>query len=117
MAPGSLSVQRRYEDAVAEWGLSRFKFAEAERAAESSRHRFAKLIGASADEIALVPAVSMAAGVIAAQLPPAEAGQNVIVGDIEFSSNSFPWQLLSRRGYAVRMIGSQGGALPLVTCL
>ena len=77
---------------------------EAERAGEASRAVFAQIIGADADEIAIVPAVSTAAGIVAANLPPAKSGENVLVAGGEFTSNYFPWLLLQERGYEIRVV-------------
>ena len=59
-------------------------------------------------EIAIVPAVSTAAGIVAANLPPAEAGENIVVAENEFASNYYPWLLLRERGYEVRAVAPDG---------
>jgi selenocysteine lyase/cysteine desulfurase len=86
------------------WAEGRFDWGEAEQAGTKARGAFATLIGAQTDEIALVPSVSAGAGIVAASLPPARAGENVLVADNEFSSNYFPWLLLRDRGYDVRTL-------------
>ena len=50
--------------------------------------------------------MSAAAGSVAANLPLAKAGENIVVAGGEFSSNYFPWLLLSERGYDVRVVRS-----------
>ena len=112
MALGSLPVRRAYEHALARWTAGEFAWQEAERAADEARALFARIVGADPDEIALVPSVSTAAGIVAAQLPPAQPGENVLVGDIEYCSNSYPWQLLAERGYDVRLVAAVDGMLP-----
>ena len=69
---------------------------------------FAEIVGATAGEIAIVPAVSSAAGIVAANLPPAKRGENVVVAGNEFASNYYPWLLLRNRGYEVRAVAPGG---------
>lgn len=40
-----------------------------------------------------MPSVSAGAGIVAANLPPATRGENVVVAENEFSSNYFPRRL------------------------
>jgi selenocysteine lyase/cysteine desulfurase len=75
-----------------------------EQDGEACRRLFARIVGASTDEVALVPAVSAAAGVVAASLA-AEPGDNVVCYEHEFQSGLFPWLLLERRGVEVRLRG------------
>ncbi|MCB5275834.1 putative cysteine desulfurase [Arthrobacter sp. SO5] len=69
---------------------------------------FAEIIGATVEEIAIVPAVSTAAGIVAANLPSAQQGENIVVAGNEFTSNYFPWLLLRERGYEVRVVAPAG---------
>lgn len=108
MAVGSVPAREAYEDAVRLWSAGRFDWIEAERAGEEARAMFARIVGAQAEDVAIVPAVSSAAGIIAANLPPPAPGENIVVAGSEFSSNYFPWALLRERGYDVRAIASDG---------
>ena len=74
-------------------------------------HAVARLIGADAADIALIPSVSSAAGLVAAQFGPAEPGQNVVIGEREYSSNHFPWRQLAHKGYDVRQVPFRNGGL------
>jgi selenocysteine lyase/cysteine desulfurase len=67
-------------------------FAESERA----RELFAKLLGARADDIALVPAASYGVAVAAANLPLGE-GQRILALADQFPSNVYSWRELARR--------------------
>jgi selenocysteine lyase/cysteine desulfurase len=106
MALGCAPAKEAYEQAVARWSAGRFDWVEAEGAGEEARAIFAGMIGASSDEVAIVPALSVAAGIVAANLPAPERGENVVVAENEFSSNYFPWVLLRERGYGVRRVSS-----------
>jgi selenocysteine lyase/cysteine desulfurase len=109
MAAGCMPVKEAYERALEAWMAGRFDWTEAEQAGEECRSAFARMVGASPDEIAIVPAVSTAAGLVAASLPTAVPGGNVVVGEAEFSSNYFPWLMLRERGYDVRTIPYEDG--------
>ena len=86
---GCLPAKQAYELALLQWTDGSFDFDEAEKAGEEVRAAFAVFIGAEAREVALVPSVSTAAGMVAAQLLPAKTGENVLVADIEFSIQHF----------------------------
>ncbi|MDR6414733.1 aminotransferase class V-fold PLP-dependent enzyme [Pseudarthrobacter sulfonivorans] len=111
MNVGCAPARAAYESALERWSTGRFDWTEAERAGEDARTMFAEIIGATAGEIAIVPAVSAAAGLVAANLPPATSGENVIVAENEFASNYFPWLLLRERGYEVRTLQPQGAGV------
>jgi cysteine desulfurase/selenocysteine lyase len=104
MAVGCTPAREAYERAVERWAAGRFDWMEAERAGEDTRAVFAQIVGARPEEVAIVPAVSSAAGIVAANMPPAKRGENIVVADTEFSSNYFPWLLLRERGYEVRSV-------------
>jgi selenocysteine lyase/cysteine desulfurase len=106
MAVGCSPAREAYERAVERWSRGRFDWMEAEEAGEGARAVFAQIVGADADEIAIVPAVSTGAGIVATNLPPAKPGENVLVAGGEFSSNYFPWLLLRERGYEVRVVAA-----------
>ncbi|HEX5080106.1 MAG TPA: aminotransferase class V-fold PLP-dependent enzyme [Geminicoccaceae bacterium] len=67
-------------------------FTESERA----RALFAALLGASVDDIALVPAASYGVAVAAANLPLG-AGQRILMLAEQFPSNVYSWRELARR--------------------
>ncbi len=66
-------------------------FTESERA----RSLFARLIGASAEDVALVPSASYGLAVAMANLP-IERDQHIIVVQDQFPSNVYPWRELAR---------------------
>ncbi len=63
--------------------------------AERTRALFAELIGASADDVAIVPSASYGMGLAARNLPLA-AGQAIVVLAEQFPSNVYPWRELAR---------------------
>jgi selenocysteine lyase/cysteine desulfurase len=56
-----------YHRAIDAWAAVGFDYREGERAATEARSCVARLMGADASEIALIPSVSSAAGLVAAQ--------------------------------------------------
>jgi selenocysteine lyase/cysteine desulfurase len=71
---------------------------------EACRSLFAQLVGTRTEQIAIVSALSVAAGVVAASV---ERG-NVVVYERDFHSNLIPWMLLERRGIEVRLASLEG---------
>ena len=74
MCVGCAPATEAYQGALSRWGRGRFDWTEAERAGEDARASFAAIVGAEAEDVALLPAVSAAAGLVAANLPPAGPG-------------------------------------------
>ena len=72
-----------------------------DRPVEAARADFASIIGATADEIALVPAASLAMGLVADTLQP---GDVVVVPEDEHVSDLFPLLISERRGVEVRQV-------------
>lgn len=105
---GCAPAMAAYELAIRRWSAGEFDWMEAERAGEEARAMFAEIIGAATEDVAIVPAVSTAAGIVAANLPPARRGENIVVAENEFSSNYYPWLLLRERGYEVRALPGEG---------
>ena len=96
---------------IDEWESSGLDYFRGEAAGEAARSAVANLIGADRSEIALIASVSAAAGLVAAQFGPAGPGQNLVIGEREYSSNHFPWRLLAKKGYDVRQVPFRIGGL------
>lgn len=73
-----------------------------ERDGERCRELFGRIVGAPAESVALMAAVSAAAGIVAASLPVGR-GDNVVCYEREFQSALFPWLALEERGVEVRL--------------
>jgi cysteine desulfurase/selenocysteine lyase len=100
-----------YHALLDEWAESGLDYARCEQAGEHARAVVAALIGAAPADIALIASVSAAAGVVAAQFDPTDRGENVVIGEREYSSNHFPWRLLEKKGYEVRQVPFRNGGL------
>ncbi len=80
---------------------------------ECARGRFATLIHASPDDIALTKNVSEGLNMVATGLPW-QAGDNVIVcPELEHPNNVYCWLNLRHRGVEVHMVGARDGHLPV----
>ncbi len=66
---------------------------------EHTRSLFARLIGATGDDIAIVPAVSYAMGLATRNLPVWPGQQILLLAD-QFPSNVYPWRELARERQA-----------------
>ena len=64
-----------------------------------AREAAARLVGAHADEIALLPNTSFGIN-LAAHVLPLHPGRRVVVSDREFPANVYPWMQLARNGGA-----------------
>ena len=107
----SRPMSQRLHQLVDEWTSMGYDFTGGERDADEARSMVARLIGASAADVALISSVSSTAGLVAAQFGPAEAGRNVVIGEREYSSNHFPWRQLARLGYDVRQVPFRNGGM------
>jgi cysteine desulfurase/selenocysteine lyase len=100
-----------YHATVDAWTVQGFDFTVGEAAAERARAAVARLMGADPADVALIASVSTAAGMVAAQFGPATSGENVVIGEREYSSNHFPWRMLAERGYDVRQVPFRDGGI------
>ena len=98
VALASDRLRDTYREVVDSWAADGLDFAAGERAADDARAAVARLMGADAAHVALIPSVSAAAGLVAAQFGPAGPGDNVVIGQREYSSNHYPWRQLAAKG-------------------
>ncbi|MZH02098.1 MAG: aminotransferase class V-fold PLP-dependent enzyme [Nitrospinae bacterium] len=78
------------------------------REIERTRKSFAQLINAGTDEIAFVKNTSEGLAIVANGLDW-KSGDNVVIPDIEFPANVYPWWNLKRLGVETRMVRSVEG--------
>jgi selenocysteine lyase/cysteine desulfurase len=107
----SRSLTEAYHRFVDEWSEAGFDYGRGEAAGESSRTAVSGLIGAEPRDVALIASVSAAAGLVASQLGPASRGQNVVIGEREYSSNHYPWRVLAGKGYGIRQVPFRNGGV------
>jgi cysteine desulfurase/selenocysteine lyase len=100
-----------YHAVIDEWVIRGLDLVRGEQAANDARVLAARLMGPNPADVALIPSVSSADGLVAAQLGTAVPGENLVIGEREYSSNHFPWRQLERKGYDVRQVPFHGGGL------
>jgi len=84
-----------------------------EEIAEDARSSIAALVGARAEEIALVHSTSDGIAIVANGLSY-EKGDNIVTCDLEFMSNLFPWQALAgRHKLELRTVRGHDGTLSM----
>lgn len=88
------------ERALAGW-RGREPWLQWEEDGEACRALFAGLVGARPQDVGLLPALSSAAGIVAASLR-AGPGDNVVLCEDDFTSTLLPWRGLESRGVELR---------------
>lgn len=89
------------EAALDEWRRGFGPWASWDESTHRSRAAFARLVHVPASDVAVGAAVSGFLSVVAAALPDTA---NVIVPDVEFTSNLFPWLVQEDRGVHVQVM-------------
>lgn len=84
--------------ALEDWRAGRTSWEDWAGEVERARHSFARLVGADAADVAAGSQVSSLVGLVAAALPD---GARVLVPDVEFASNLFPYLVHADRGIEV----------------
>jgi cysteine desulfurase/selenocysteine lyase len=82
------------------------------RQVEVLRHRFASLLGATPEEIALTRSTTEGIGYVAEGYPW-QAGDNVVTLADEFPTNQYPWMHLATRGVECRRVPTVEGRVDL----
>lgn len=91
----------RLQDALDEWRRGRTSWEVWDESTQRARASFARLVGADVADIAVGANVSQQIGLIAASLPQ---GARVLVPEVEFGSNLFPYQVHESRGVVVETV-------------
>ncbi|MGE5830344.1 MAG: aminotransferase class V-fold PLP-dependent enzyme [Micromonosporaceae bacterium] len=87
--------------ALDDWRAGRTSWEVWDSATARARTAFAGLVGVAADDVAVGAQVSQLLAPIAAALPD---GARVLVPEVEFTSNLFPWLVHADRGVQVRTV-------------
>jgi selenocysteine lyase/cysteine desulfurase len=95
---------------AAEWGDT--VWPEWEKRANQVRQTAAGLIGAAAEEVALVPNTTAGINLVAEGFPWRQ-GDNVVTLANEFPSNQYPWLNLADRGVEARRVPVEDGRVDL----
>ncbi|MER5701608.1 MULTISPECIES: aminotransferase class V-fold PLP-dependent enzyme [unclassified Micromonospora] len=93
------------QEALADWRVGRTSWEGWGESTERARAAFAGLVGVPAADVAVGSTVSQILAPVAAALPP---GATVVVPEVEFTSNLFPWLAQAERGVEVRTVPAAG---------
>lgn len=85
-------------------------YGEWHKRSETIRQGMATFIGADVDEIAFVKNTSQGISLVAGGLD-FQPGDNVVIPDIEFPANVYPWMALKRKGVKVKFVESIRGEI------
>jgi selenocysteine lyase/cysteine desulfurase len=96
-APAFEALQAALED----WRHGRTTWEPWHLRMDEARERFAGLVGVRAADVAVGTTVSGLLALVASALPD---GSRVVVPEIEFTSNLFPWMVHADRGVEVRTV-------------
>ncbi|MEV1144541.1 aminotransferase class V-fold PLP-dependent enzyme [Micromonospora sp. NPDC049799] len=89
------------QSALADWRVGRTSWESWDGATRRSREAFARLAGVPVADVTIGATASQLLAPVAASLP---AGATVVVPDVEFTSNLFPWLVQEPRGVRVRTV-------------
>lgn len=81
------------------------------RAVRAAREAAARLIGAAPSDVAFVSNTAEGIAKVAVGLDWKD-GDEVVLGDLEYPANVYPWAAQIDRGVRLRIVRSQGGRLP-----
>jgi selenocysteine lyase/cysteine desulfurase len=85
-------------------------YAEMEARAEDARAKFARLVGASVEEIAFIKNTSEGLARVANGLPW-KTGDRIVTTNLEYPSNVYPWWHLARRGVDTLLVPHRDGRI------
>jgi selenocysteine lyase/cysteine desulfurase len=74
--------------------------------------KLSKLLNCAPDEVTYVESTSMGLNMLA-QSMPLQAGQNVLLCDLEFPANVYPWLNLTSKGIQTRFVSNKNGGLSI----
>ncbi|MET8307946.1 aminotransferase class V-fold PLP-dependent enzyme [Micromonospora sp. NPDC005173] len=93
------------QEALADWRVGRTSWEGWGDSVNRARTAFAGLIGVPGEDVAVGATASQMLAPVAASLP---AGTTVLVPEVEFTSNLFPWLVQEERGVNVRTVPPEG---------
>src|SRR5712692_4149265 len=107
LAPAATPVREAHDRWTDAWMYDpAVPYANYQHEWELARQRFAALIGAAPDEVALVDHTSRGANLIV-QMIDAPAGSNVVVDEYTYPSSIYPWLLRSKANTELRQVAAR----------
>ncbi|MFC0509334.1 aminotransferase class V-fold PLP-dependent enzyme [Micromonospora costi] len=93
------------QDALADWRIGRTSWEGWGESVGLCRAAFARMVHVPAEDVTIGSAASQLLAPVAAALP---AGATVVVPEVEFTSNLYPWLVQAERGVHVRTVPLAG---------
>jgi cysteine desulfurase / selenocysteine lyase len=113
LAPAATAVREAHDRWTDAWMYDpAAPYADYQGEWELARQRFATLIRAEPDEVALVDHTSRGSNLIV-QMLEAPAGSNVVVDDYTYPSSIYPWLLASKAHVEVRQVKARDHAIDI----
>jgi cysteine desulfurase/selenocysteine lyase len=112
--PPPISVHAAMQAFLTEWQNYGEKWETWLMEIVSARELFARLIGATLDEVACIPNVSSGLAAIGNALPIRKQ-QNIVVSELNFPTNIYIWYAMKRKGLLseVRILRAKDGQVPI----
>lgn len=111
VAPLSAPAAKALEDYGREMSESGYLKGTFYRTADQVRHAFARLINATPEEVTFVKSTSEGINYVANGIPWV-TGDNVVVSNMEFPANVYPWMNLEHRGVHINWVQDEEGRIP-----
>jgi selenocysteine lyase/cysteine desulfurase len=111
LAPAAASVRAAHDAWTDAWTYDpAAPYAAYQVEWELARERFARLIRAEPDEVAIVDHTSRGSNLIV-QMLPARVGCNVVVDEFTYPSSVYPWLLTSRSNTELRLVRARDSSI------
>jgi len=108
--PCSTVVSKAVQQFLSEWSNEGIDWMKWYRHISRARNLFSKLIHADLEEIAMVPNASTGVS-LAAEIVCAGRKGNIVLNDLEFPANVYPWIAKEKQGIAIRYVRSRKGMI------
>ena len=108
--PCSILVSKAIQKFLSEWSNEGIDWMKWYHHISAGKKLFSKLIHADPEEIAMVPNTSTGVS-LAAEIVCASRKGNIVLNDLEFPANVYPWLAKEKQGIAIRYVRSRKGII------
>jgi len=108
--PCSTLVSKAVQRFLSEWSSEGIDWMKWYHHISIAKILFSKLIHADPEEIAMVPNTSTGVS-LAAEIACEGRKGNIVLNDLEFPANVYPWIAKEKQGIAIRYVGSKKGII------
>jgi len=108
--PCSTVVSKAVQEFLSEWSNEGIDWMKWYNHVSRAKKLFSELIHANPGEVAMVPNTSTGVS-LAAEIVCAGKKGNIVLNDLEFPANFYPWIAREKQGIAIRCIRSKNGVI------